>query len=226
MESDAGLKQTVLEELEWRPEIQAAHIGVAAENGVVTLTGHVSTFAEKRAVEEAVKHIVGVRGIADDLEVRLPGEGTADDDEIAWRALNLLNWDTSVRGESLQVTVGDGWVTLSGAVPWQFQKTAAENAVRNLHGVVGVVNNITLAPQPQPMDVKERIEGALRRNAELEDQEIRVSVSGETVTLGGTVGSWAARLHAEAAAWAAPGVSVVRNELLVVVFAPSPVAGP
>ena len=218
MDSDAALRQSVLEELEWRPNIHAAHIGVAAEDGVVTLSGHVASYAEKRAAEETVKRVLGVRGVAADIEVRLPGEGATKDDEISQRALQLLAWHTSVPAESIEVTVEGGWVTLTGKVSWQFQRAAAEEAVRNLPGVVGVRNNVSLSSQPQPTDVKKRIEDAFKRSAELEGQEIRVSVAGDTVTLEGTVDSWNARTHAEAGAWAAPGVCAVRNELLVLVL--------
>jgi osmotically-inducible protein OsmY len=218
VDSDAALRQNVLEELEWRPEINAAHIGVTAENGVVTLSGHVSTYAEKRAAEEAAQRVAGVRGVAADIEVRTSGGDATQDDEIAQRVLTLLAWDNSVPRGNVAVSVAGGWVTLIGEVPWQFQRTAAENAVRNLHGVLGVRNRIVLSPQLQPTDVRQRIESALKRSAELASQEIRVRVSGGAVTLEGTVDSWAARTHAETAAWAAPGVTEVRNELLVLVL--------
>jgi osmotically-inducible protein OsmY len=214
MDKDAILKQDVEDELAWRPEINSAHIGVAAENGVVTLSGHVSTFSEKRAAEEAVKHVSGVRGVAENLEVRT-GELSGKDDEIARRALNSLAWDTLVPSRGITVSVEGGWVTLSGEAPWQFQRKAAENAVRKLYGVVGVLNNIVLKQQPQPADVKQRIENALRRSAELDSDAIKVSVTGGTVTLDGTVDSWLARDQAEDAAWAAPGVAEVRDNLRV-----------
>ena len=215
MDSDAVLKQNVVDELAWRPDINSAHIGVTANNGVVTLTGRVSSFAEKLAAEEAVKHVAGVRGVAENLEVRLPGEVSTDDDEIARRALDSLAWDTLVPSKNITVSVENGWVTLLGEVSWQYQKNAAENAVRKLYGVVGVIDNIRLKQQPQPADVKLRIENALKRSADLDSRAIQVTVNNGTVTLSGTVESWAARDHAESAAWAAPGVLEVRDNLNV-----------
>ena len=216
--TDKMLRDAVIAQLDFVPEVDPTGIGVAVEDGVVTLSGHVASYAEKRAAEETVKRVLGVRGVAADIEVRLPGEGATKDDEISQRALQLLAWHTSVPAERIEVTVEGGWVTLTGKVSWQFQRAAAEEAVRNLPGVVGVRDNISLSSQSQLTDVKKRIEDAFKRSAELEGQEIRVSVAGDTVTLEGTVDSWSARTHAEAAAWAAPGVCAVRNELLVLVL--------
>jgi osmotically-inducible protein OsmY len=215
MDNDAALKINVVDELAWRPDINSAHIGVTADNGVVTLTGHVPSYTEKLAAEECVKHVAGVRGVADNLEVRLPGEVSTDDDEIARRALDSLALDFLIPSNAIAVTVERGWVTLSGNVSWQFLKNAAESDVRKLYGVLGVINNITLKQQPQPADVKMRIENALKRSADLDSKSIRVSVTDGTVTLDGTVESWAARDHAEDAAWAAPGVREVRDNLQV-----------
>jgi osmotically-inducible protein OsmY len=213
--TDATLKQFVLDELAWRPQIDSAHIGVTANDGVVTLTGYVPCFAQKLEVENVVKKVVGVRGVAEELEVRYPGDYSTKDDEIAQRALNSLAWDAVVPKDCVKVTVENGMVTLTGEVSWQFERISAENAVRTLYGVLGVINNITLRNQPQPSDVKSRIESALKRNAELDSEAIDVSVNAGTVTLDGTVDSWSARDEAEDAAWSAPGVKSVRDRLSV-----------
>lgn len=216
MVSDATLQQNVIDELAWRPDVDSAHIGVVAANRVVTLTGYVSTFAEKVAAIDAAEHVAGVRGVKESLEVRLPEEvAVSSDDEIAARALSSLAWDTLIPSNSVNVEVEDGWVTLSGDVAWQFQRNEAERAVRKLPGVVGVTNGIRLKQQPQPSDLKMRIQNALSRRADLDSKSIRVSVTGGTVTLDGTVDSWTARDLAEGAAWAAPGVLEVRDNLQV-----------
>jgi osmotically-inducible protein OsmY len=213
---DAALKQNAVDELVWRPDIDSAHIGVTADRGVITLSGYVPSYAQKYEVEDCVKRVSGVRGVAEELEVRYSGDYSAKDDEIAQRALNSLGWDAMVPKDSVKVTVQNGVVTLSGQVSWQFERNAAEKAVRTLYGVVDVVDNIKLKTQPQPTDVKSRIESALKRNAELDSKSIRVSVSDGTVTLEGTVDTWAARDTAEDAAWSAPGVRTVLDRLSVI----------
>ena len=212
---DATLKQYVLDELAWCPDIDAAHIGVTAENGVITLSGNVSSYAQKVEAVDAVKRVVGVRGVAEELEVRYSSDYSTKDEEIAQRVLDCLDWDASVPKNSVQVAVANGVVTLSGQVAWQFERTSAEDAVRRLYGVVDVINNVTLMNQPQPSDVKSRIESALKRNAELDAKSIRVTVKDGTVTLEGSVDSWSARVAAEDAAWRAPGVKSVRDRLAV-----------
>jgi osmotically-inducible protein OsmY len=213
--NDAALKQCVVDELTWRPQIDSAHIGVTANNGVVTLTGFVPSLAQKIEVENVVKRVVGVHGVAEELEVRYPEDYSAKDDDIAQRAFTSLAWDVVVPKDCVTVIVENGVVTLSGEVCWQFERTAAEEDVRTLYGVVDVINDITLEDRPQPADVKSRIESALKRNAELDSEAIRVSVDAGTVTLDGTVDSWAARYEAEEAAWSAPGVKSVRDRLSV-----------
>ena len=212
---DATLKQYVLDELAWRPDVDSAHIGITAENGVITLSGDVPSYAQKLEAVDAVKRVVGVRGVAEELKVRYSDDYSTEDEVIAQRALDCLDWDASVPKNSVQVAVADGIVTLSGQVAWQFERTSAEDAVRKLYGVVDVINNITLKNQPQPSDVKSRIEDALKRNADLDAKSIRVSVRDGTVTLDGSVDSWSARDAAEDAAWAAPGVMSVRDRLSV-----------
>jgi osmotically-inducible protein OsmY len=212
---DRTLKTVVIDELDWRPSVNAKDIAVGVDGGVVTLSGHVASYAEKFEVEKAAKHIHGVKALVDKVEVRLSGSGLMADDEIAKRVLQSLSWAVTVPKDQVQVQVESGWVTLAGELEWQFQSNAASGAVRNLLGVKGVSNQITLKERPTPVDVKVRIEGALRRSAELEAKDIRVAVSGNEVTLDGKVRSWYERGRAEDAAWMAPGVRSVVDRLSV-----------
>jgi len=215
MMSDKALRQDILDGLEFEPSIDAAHIGVAVADGVVTLTGYVGSYAEKTMAEHVVRRVKGVRAIAEEIEVRFPARKRTADDEIAKRALAIIAWDTTVPNEELQVKVQHGWITLSGEVEWHFQRTAAEYAVRKLSGVVGVTNLISVRPQIDAEDVKQRIENALKRSAEIEADTIRIAVTGSKVTLEGKVNAWHEREVAERAAWAAPGVSAVEDRLTV-----------
>lgn len=212
---DSALRQDIIDELEFEPSINAAHIGVAVERGVVTLTGHVSTYAQKAAAEEVVRRVKGVKGIAQEIEVRLIGANETADDEIVKRALDSLRWSTLVPHDTVQVEVQGGWVTLNGKVDWYYQKAAAENAVSSLTGVKGFYNNIEVKAHASAADVKKRIEDALKRNAEVEAKAIRVNVSEGKVTLEGKVNAWAERRAAERAAWSAPGVRSVEDLLTI-----------
>jgi osmotically-inducible protein OsmY len=205
----------IIDEIEFEPSFDAAHIGVAVENGIVTLTGHVKSFVEKVAAETAVKRVKGVKGIAQEIEVRYPDSHKTSDDEIAKRAVNFIDWSTSLPKDRIKVSVQHGYVTLSGEVDWNYQKQLAENGIRSLKGVVGVLNTITLKMKPQPADVQKQIENALKRNAELEANQIRVSVLDGKVTLEGKVKAWYEREIAENAAWAAPGVRVVDDRIRI-----------
>lgn len=219
MFDDQALRESVMAELEWEPRVNAAHIGVAVKEGVVTLSGIVDSFAEKAAAERAVGRVRGVRAIAEEIEVRLPSEQKHGDEEIAERALRILAWDIEVPHERLKVKVERGIVTLTGEVPRWFQREAAAADIRRLGGVLGVVNLVQVTPQHRggaDADVvRQKIEAALRRNAEMEAEGVRVEVSNGTVTLRGSVRTWAERAVAESAAWAAPGVQHVSDELHV-----------
>jgi osmotically-inducible protein OsmY len=213
--NDKTLRQIVIDELDFEPRIDAANIGVTAEDGVITLTGHVGSYAEKIAVEEAVRRVKGVKAIAEEIEVRYPFAKKTADDEIAKRAVHILEWDSSIPKNRVEIKVQRGWITLSGEVDWYFQKQAAEHAVRKLTGIVGVNNMISIKQTVQSGDVRKRIEEAFKRNAELEADGIRVSVSDGKVTLEGKVKAWYERNVAEQAAWAAQGVRAVEDHIQV-----------
>ncbi|MGV2104048.1 BON domain-containing protein [Rhizobium sp. 21-4511-3d] len=213
--NDIQLRKNILDELEFEPSIDAADIGVTADNGIVTLSGHVRTYAEKEAAEKVVRRVRGVRGIAAEIEVRIFGAKETDDDDIARRAVKMLDWNVSVPKDAVQVRVLKGWVTLRGKVEWQYQKNAAFDAVRDLAGVVGVSNLVELTPKLSAVDVKKRIEDAFERDAEVEAQAVKVDVQGGKVTLSGRVKTWSQRRAAERAAWSAPGISTLNDNLTV-----------
>lgn len=213
--SDLSLRKIIMEELEFKPDIDAASIGVAVDNGVVSLSGHVNSYAQKVSAERAVKGIKGVRAVADEIQVRLEkGAGTADD-IIATRALNIIKWSADVPDGDIKVIVRNGWITLEGEVDWQYQKEAAERAVHKLSGVIGVENRLSLVPRVDVVDIQHRIEEALKRNAEVGAKEIHVRVDGDVVRLEGRVHLWRERRIAERAAWSVPGVREVEDHLLL-----------
>jgi osmotically-inducible protein OsmY len=213
--SDKNLRLTIIDELDFEPSVDSANIGVAVENGVVTLTGHVKSYAEKLAAEQAVRRVKGVRALAEELFVTYPSDKKTSDADIAQRAANIIAWDVTVP-DAVKVKVEKGWVTLSGMVHWQYQRQSAETAIRKLSGVIGVTNLIELQPQAHSYDVKKAIEEALKRNAEVEAANIRVKVGNDnTVTLEGKVHAWHERGIAERAAWSAPGVKAVDDRLMV-----------
>lgn len=214
--SDKELRQLVMDELEYEPSIDAADIGVASENGVVTLSGYVTDYMQKMAAERATWRVKGVKGIAQKIEVRLPGDKKQNDDEIAQRALNILAWNTVVPRDRVRVRVSDGWVTLSGNVNWNYQRLAAEGEVRKLGGVKGVINDITLASIAQFGDVRRRIQDALKRHAEIEADAVRVDIRDDgTVRIDGRVDNWSEKQAVERAVWSAPGVRVVEDRLTI-----------
>jgi osmotically-inducible protein OsmY len=215
MDSGKELQRRVLDELDWEPSVDAAHIGVAVTDGVVTLTGSVSTYAEKMTAEQASKRIVGVKAVANDLEVRPTFPSQPNDTEIAQAVIRALEWDVSVPHELIKARVAKGTVTLEGEAKFWYQRQAAVNAVRGLKGVQGIVNLISIQAVAKATDVKGRIESAFRRSAEIDAGRIQVDTSAGKVTLRGRVRSWAEREEAESAAWAAPGVTKVEDELQV-----------
>jgi osmotically-inducible protein OsmY len=214
--SDLQLRQDVLDELEFEPSLNAAHIGVTVDGGVVTLSGHVTSYAEKLAAIAAVRRIRGVKAIAEEIDVRYVTDKKTSDDEIAKRAVDILGWDTLVPSGSIQAVVRDGWVTLTGNVDWYYQKKAAEDDIRKLGGVRGVINNIAIRPPVKANDVKRKIEDALRRHAEIEAKAIRVTVQdNDRVVLEGKVDNWDEKYAVETAAWSAGGVKSVEDRLTI-----------
>ncbi len=215
MKTDAQLKTDVTHELEWDPSINAAHVGVTAKDGVVTLTGHLETYAEKHAIERAVQRVEGVKAVAVELDVKLAPGHQRSDSEIAESAESALRLNVLIPADRIRVKVEKGWITLTGEVEWDYQRSNAERAVRGLAGVVAVSNNLAIKPGTTPGDVSARIREALERHAQREARHIEVIVAGSTVTLRGNVDSWAEREAAAGAAWAAPGIARVSNELHV-----------
>jgi osmotically-inducible protein OsmY len=214
--TDMQLKKDVEAELEWDATVTASTIGVAVKDGVVTLSGHLTSFAQKHAVERAVLRVQGVKGVAVELDVRLGANAKRTDAEIASAAESALRWNALVPDDRIKVMVEKGWVTLSGEVDWDYQRNQALKVVRPLTGVLAVSNNLTVKPTTTPANVKSRIQGALERQADREAKNIEVIVSGHTATLKGQVHSWAERIAAQGAAWSAPGITSVVNELRVV----------
>jgi osmotically-inducible protein OsmY len=211
---DQALKQRVLNELAWQPGFDEAHIGVTARGGVVTLTGHVGSYAEKCIAERAAGRVTGVRAIVENLEIRYLS--TVDrDEEIAKRGLDIISWDLSIPKDRVKIKIEMGWVTLTGDVDWRFQRLAAEMDIRNLTGVMGVSNAIEIKPRFPAFDVEKQIRAAFRRNAEFAAENIVVTADGNTVTLTGQVGYYHERTLAADTAWSAPGVTQV-NDLLTV----------
>jgi osmotically-inducible protein OsmY len=213
--SDLELKKAVESELTYEPSINAAEIGVAVKDGIVTLSGHVPSYWEKIAAERAAERVAGVKALVNDLEVKLPSSSERTDEDIARAALNALEWSVLVPPNRIKVRVSKGWVTLEGNADWQFQKSAAEKAVRKLIGVKGVSNLVSVKPRVSSIEVKSEIENALKRSAELDAEQIRVEAEGDRVILKGTVHSWFEREEAEKAAWRAPGVREVEDDLVV-----------
>lgn len=215
MKTDAQLKKDITEELDWEPSVNATHIGVAVDRGVVTLTGHIDTYAEKAAIERAVQRVQGVQAIALELDVKLAPNHQRSDTELAQVLQTALQAQALVPASRISMKVEHGWVTLSGEVDWDYQRSNAERTVHQTLGVVGVSNRVTLKPRTVPTDVSNRIKDALARQAEREARGIEVSITGSTATLRGAVHSWAERNAAQGAAWSAPGVTLVVNELKV-----------
>jgi osmotically-inducible protein OsmY len=215
MRSDEDIKRDVENELNWDPDIDAKDIAVGVRDGVVTLAGFVRSYAQKYEAERVAKRVAGVRAVANDIEVRLPTDFQRPNPEIARDALAALKVELPYSSQMIRVVVKDGWLTLEGDVEWDYQRVRAEQAVRRIRGLKGVINKIGIKPRLAPTDIKAQIEQAFRRSAELDASRITVEARGSEVILKGTVRSWAEREEAERAAWRAPGVSNVVNHIVV-----------
>ncbi|MBO9512683.1 MAG: BON domain-containing protein [Variovorax sp.] len=215
MRSDAQLRNDVQAELDWEPAVNPAHIGVIAADGVVTLTGHVANHAEKHAAEAAARRVKGVKALAIEMTVKLPAADTRPDADIAMAAERGLEWSVLVPAGKIKPMVENGWITLDGEVEWEYQRRAAERAVRNLMGVTGVTNAVRIIPKVKAVDVEKRLHDALSRQATREADRIQVSVEGSEVRLKGKVHSWAELDAVQGAAWSAPGVRSVVNDLTI-----------
>jgi len=213
--TDEEIQANVLEELKWDTRVRPNEIGVAVKDGIVTLTDWVDSYLKKMAAEEAAHRVPGVKAVANDIEVRLPGFAERTDTDLAAAVLNALRWDAAIPTGKVDVTVSQGWVTLKGEIEYAFQKRDAERAVRRLSGVKGVSNLITVKPQVFPSDLKQQIERALVRNAETDARNITIEVEGSKVILRGTVRSYAEKHAAEDTAWSAPGVTEVENRIVI-----------
>ncbi len=216
MSEDSKLQQAVLDELSWEPSVTAAHIGVSANAGVVTLTGHVDNYAAKAAAENAVRRVKGVRAVAEEMEVHLPMDTARSDAAIAAAAIERLAWNVSVPRDAITVSVEKGWVALSGEVDWWYQKDAAEQDVRRLWGVVSVSNQVTIKARVDTGELSDDITHALHRSWFFNPDNVKVTAKGGRVKLTGTVQSWHERQTAASTAWAAPGAIAVENDLAVI----------
>lgn len=210
--TDREIQRDVLEELKYEPRVQPNEIGVSVKDGVVTLSGFVDSYLKKWEAEQAALRVLGVKAVANDIEVKLPSERT--DADIAAAAVRALDWDVGIP-EKIDVTVSKGWVTLKGEVEWEFERQDAERVVRRLSGVKGVSNLIAVKPKVTPHDLKKKIEDALVRSAKVDADRITVEVQGNKAILRGSVRSWAEREEAERAAWAAPGILWVDNRITI-----------
>ncbi len=215
MPRDSKLQRAVLAELDWEPSVVAAHIGVTAKDGVVALTGHVDTYPQKHAAEMAVRRVKGVLAVADEIEVRLPGDSARSDEAIAAAAIERLSWDVTIPRDAIFVTVQAGWVTLNGTVDWYYEKEAAQAVIRPLVGVVGISNGVTIKPRVDTLQLSDTIVHALHRSWFFDPKAVHVTASGGSVRLTGNVHTPHERDAVAAIAWAAPGTVYVENDIRI-----------
>lgn len=215
MKTDSEIQKDVMQELTWSPNVNHTHIGVAVADGVVSLSGTVPSYAEKTAAEAAAQKVAGVKAVVEKIEVKLPWDFHRTDEDIARVALETLKWDVQVPNEKIKVSVEKGKVTLTGEVDWEFQRTAASDAVKNITGVTSVTNSITIQSRASSVGVKAKIEEALKRAVEREAHRIKVEVRGHKVILSGKVRSFADLRDVKGAAFNAPGITEVENHLVI-----------
>ena len=213
MKTNSELQQDVLDELKWEPMVDHSQIGVTAKEGVITLTGFVPNYAQKAAAEKAARRVMGVRAIAEEIEVRFDTDPKTSDAEIAGRIVDIFKWDVFVRNQKIDVKVEHGWVTLSGETDWNYQKDTAKTVAGRITGVRGVTNLTTVRARTSAYDVRERITAAFKRSSSLDASAINIAVTGGTVKLSGRVHGWNERKVAENAAWSAPGVTKVEDDI-------------
>ena len=216
MKTDAQLQKDVIAQLAWEPAVQAAHIGVEVNDGIVTLAGEVGSYSEKWHAERAAQRVSGVKALAIEMQVKLAGPARRTDSDIGQSVRNVLDWTSAVESGAVKVQVEGGWITLSGEVDWQYQKLAATDAVRSLMGVTGVSDEIGIKHKPMASIVKADIDAAIRRSAAKDSSEILVAVAGTDVTLTGKVHSWSERDLATDSAWSSPGVRNVIDKMTLV----------
>lgn len=216
MKTDSQIQQDVMDELQWEPRVDHANIGVAVKDGVVTLSGFVNNYAAKLAAENTARRVKGVRGLAEEIEVRFDSDPKTGDSEIAKRIADMFDWSVAIPRNAIDIKVEDGWVTLSGTVDFHYRRQTARDLASRIGGVKGVTNLIEVKMAPASFDVKDRIVAALKRSADLDASTINVVTEGNTVKLGGKVHAWYERQIAEQAAWAAPGVNKVVDNIVVV----------
>lgn len=215
MTSDIQIRDDIEAELDWDARVDSRQIAVAVQDGIATLTGHVSSYTQRHAAEKAAQSVAGVKAVANDIKIDLPFDGKRTDAEIAQGAIDALAMNVSVPANTIKIAVHDGWITLEGQVPTWYQKTVAEDALIHMRGVRGISNQITVRAQPAVRDVERKITAALHRRAQLDANSIHVTAKDGTVTLEGEVDSWSQRSEAEFAAWQAPGVAKVVDNLTV-----------
>jgi osmotically-inducible protein OsmY len=215
MKSDSEIERDVKEELKWDPDLYADDIAISVKNGVVTLAGFTPSYTDRLEAEKAAKRVAGVHAVANDIEVRLPAIHQRPDPDIARDAVAALKAELPISHDRIKVIVKDGWISLEGTAEWQYQKTAADAAVRKVKGVKGVTNVITVKPKVQPSEIKRKIQEAFKRSAEVDADRITVEANGSEVILKGTVRSWIEREEAERVAWSAPGITKVEDRIVV-----------
>lgn len=220
VKTDLQIQRDVIEELKWDPALNASEIGVAVINGVVTLSGYVDTFREKRSAENAALRITGVKAVAEDIVVKLVAEDKKNDTDIAKAIINALDWHSAIQNEKIKIKVESGWVTLEGEVEWKYQKDAIKTTVESIYGVTGISDLIIVSPKVSVQDVKKKIKEALHRSATVDSERIQIEMVGNKVLLKGKVRSYAEKMDAEYAAWALPGVESVKNELEIEISVP------